>query len=1274
MKNKILALLVFLLTLPSAVMADNFVNLTPRPKSMSVGSGTLTLPSSFTISHSGLSEEMTAEVNRLAEELRHVTGYNITVAENDDAALIRFQKAPSKQKEGGYNMSVNDNGVRILTTETLGTYYACQTLKKIMPACVMAGVKDARVKTFDVPYVSIVDEPRFAYRGFMLDVARHFFTVDEVKRMLDVMAYYKLNRFHWHLSDDQGWRVEIKKYPRLTQIGSVAPNCRFTDMADCSQYWTNKPYGPYFYTQDEIRDVVSYARERHIEIIPEIDMPGHFCAALASYPEFSCSPLAGHAVMTDGGIFNDVMNVANPKAVEFTKDILAELIELFPYDYIHIGGDECPTTLWENNAECQALYKKLGLTSYRQLQSRFIEQLGEFVKAKGKKLAVWNEAISAGGADVNLIKKTGATVFCWTGPEAAVKAAKKLGLPRVYTPWGPYYINRRQGNSPLDPPGAGDGSDNVKKTYNTTPPAETDLGVQGTFWTEHVSDAAYMEWLALPRLLAIAEAGWTQQSRKNFADFQKRMSADTTLLNYGNYRYCKYHMLDAQPGEEVMVMPKVSTNGSTHYYRLISGATDARKDRCIELLQEGSPLISEQAGKGAKANVLWTNTQAAEKADNYDAQWWRLEEDAAHPGCYALVCKASPDGSVNPAPTQTDNAGRWTYDASAKHYCFVLGSAAYGSKGTNHFYSIMSNELEGKYLNSSMAGQGMAVNVYTDPTSGGGGQWEFQPEEAGEQPGGSGATENPEWLVEGKTYTFANAVEGFHATALTSTSSSTLTHSTEPFTSTAWTVTKSTKNADGTQTIRLKNAKGLGIGASTSFTERTGWAVTLGKSGAKDIVVKYVAADKAYRLLIDGHSLYAHPSGRVYAGSTIANTAYDAPRGLGAEWTFSETTDWTFVCTDEEGNELGSYVRSLPATTTEVTPDLCPALANRKVEKLEKTDGKTVRVSYKRTAYAITYRCIDPHGNVIKEQTTTLPLDGKHTVAYPEVAYYSLEEATATEGATLSGKDSTIVLRYATKGFTGVKTLTEEATTLENGHDYVFLDACTDEHRVGYRRIMPDSKRINRLFTADLLDPTAVWTLEGAGQKFKVKNEFYGLYVPTLQRSAAATASKTGGTFTFSKGTDDVWRIVGTNGMKWDGIQDGSLVGWDQGEGHPIRIFSFTPQPFFTLEINCRTEGGKVLSSSSQLLAAGEKMALTLPTFEGYVLKSTTGNEGFTGVMDDFYTVEAIYAPISEGITSPTLSPDNASSRSIYDLQGRRLRGISHPGIYIVNGKKTIVK
>lgn len=733
MKHKLLlSLLLCLLAWPWVASAQTqFVNLTPKPKTMTVGEGTLTLPTDFVVSYpAGLDANMVEEVNKFITVYNHATGSRVKAVADNASALFQVEKTTAAEgsKPGVYTLAVAADGVTIGAPDALGLFYAFQSVKKMLPANVMANVADPSVTTYALPLVTIEDEPRFEYRGFMLDVSRHFFTVEDIKRMLDVMAYYKMNRFHWHLSDDQGWRIEIKKYPKLTEVGSIASNCRLTDMYSHTMYWQNKPYGPYFYTQDEIRDVVAYAQKLHIDIVPEIDMPGHFTAAMASYPEYSCTPKGSHEVQTNqGGVWNDVLNVANDGAVAFAKGILEEIMELFPYERVHIGGDECPTTAWESNAECQAKYAALKLTNYRQLQSLFIKEMSDFVQSKGRKLSVWNESITAANADLTTVQSTGAMVYCWMPAEAGVNKAAELGLSRIYTPQYPFYINKYQGDPSLDPPAAGRGNEDVKYVYEHTIPDNVDAGVQATFWTEVVSDRDYLEWLTLPRLTAIAEAGWTPQASRTFSDFQQRITADTLLLNYGNYKWCDYQMVGwEKPG---VPKPNVSTASEKHYYRLISGATDAeRVGRCIELVAEGSPLIDSYSAQQCQAGRLWTNDQASENATNYAYQWWSIEADPNGSGMYALVCKAAPDGSVNPSPTANSNNGRWDYDYTTKHYNFQLGKGNFfGKVGSNYFYSITSDQLTGLYMNSAAGGQKYSVNVYSNPADGGSGKWQFAP-------------------------------------------------------------------------------------------------------------------------------------------------------------------------------------------------------------------------------------------------------------------------------------------------------------------------------------------------------------------------------------------------------------------------------------------------------------------------------------------------------------------------------------------------------------------
>lgn len=542
MKKLFLLLAVAILT-TVVCHAEQFVNLTPAPANMNVGTGVFRIPAGMKITAQGLTPEMQSEVTKFISDFNKSTGLGIGEGKNG-RMTVRLNKEIAAE---GYNLEVTAKGIVLEASSPAGLFYGLQTIKKILPANVMAGTNYPRQKSYELPVVSIQDRPAYGYRGFMLDVSRHFFTADEIKRMLDVMSYYKLNRFHWHLTDDQGWRLPMDKYPLLTTVGATAPDVVITDYRAKKQYKAGKPYGPYSYTKEEIKDIVDYAKKLHIEVVPEVDMPGHFVAAMVAYPELSCDPKADRKVWDHGGVSRDVLNVANPAAVKLGEDVIDQLAELFPYPYIHIGGDECPTVAWENNADCRALMEKEGMKNPRQLQNRFIKQMADRAAKHGKKLYVWNEALTEEGADSAMLKNIDATVFCWVGVPQAVKKATSNGLGAIFTPIGPYYINRRQSRDAA--PGAGPGNDDVKRTYTTVPfttavgSKDNCLGVQGTFWTEHVSDPDYMEYLALPRLIAIAEAGWTPQEKKDFADFQKRMTADAQLLDLGGYKYTRLYML-----------------------------------------------------------------------------------------------------------------------------------------------------------------------------------------------------------------------------------------------------------------------------------------------------------------------------------------------------------------------------------------------------------------------------------------------------------------------------------------------------------------------------------------------------------------------------------------------------------------------------------------------------------------------------------------------------------------------------------------------------------
>ena len=545
------------------------LSLIPAPKSVSVGDGEFVLSEGFTIgvekfSQSNEQNQVLADVARFITTVNAATGLGCK-ASNVSADIVIKENVDIATE--GYVMDITSNGVTIQASTSDGVYYAMQSLMRLLPPNVILGKKGEAGQLYALPVARIEDEPRFSYRGFMLDVSRHFFTIEQVKKMIDLMAIYKMNVFHWHLTDDQGWRAEIKQYPLLTSKGAERRSSYDTPITRVEEngqvYWTgegaqtSRHYGPFYYTQEEMRDVVRYAAERHIDVLPEVDMPGHFVAALAAYPQYSCHPEYAPEVWINGGISSDVLNVANPEAVQFAKNIITELCDIFPYPYFHIGGDECPTSQWESNALCQEKLAQLGKSSYRALQTEFIREINAHLATLGKKVFCWNESITDGGADLDLMRESGATIMCWNPCQSGAAKAASLGLNAIITEWGSgcYYINRRQSNDYGEPTAAGGGGDVVSATYNYVPVpsnvtaenAKYYIGVQATFWTEHVSSNEYLEYLALPRFMCVAEAGWTPQEKKDWTSFVRRMTIDTKMLDLGEYIYARHWMDDYTP-------------------------------------------------------------------------------------------------------------------------------------------------------------------------------------------------------------------------------------------------------------------------------------------------------------------------------------------------------------------------------------------------------------------------------------------------------------------------------------------------------------------------------------------------------------------------------------------------------------------------------------------------------------------------------------------------------------------------------------------------------
>ena len=720
--RKALFLFTYLLVVFPAIAQ---VDMIPKPFSVIKGTGDLSLGTSLVVS---VSEQLSDTAKRVVldfvDELKTFGNKSIELAST--GAVIEFDKSVGLTSEE-YKIEISASKLKVTATTAAGFFYALQSLRQLLPAQLSAGVEVPANASWSLPICTIADKPRFGWRGFMLDVGRHFFDKEQIKRVLDMMATYKMNRFHWHLTEDQGWRIEIKKYPRLTSIGSIRKYQQVWGNPEATTYYDYIPYGPYFYTQEDIKEIVAYAKDRFIEVVPEIDMPGHMQAAMAAYPEFSCTPGATHEVWTDYGISYDVLNVANPEAVKFVKDILDELISLFPYQYIHIGGDECPTNAWQNNAECQALLKSLGSTNYRDLQTHFFKQIETYLAEKAdpadrRRVVAWNETL---GGDLT---GSNVTIMSWINWYNQSKLAADKKLDVIMTPQIPYYINRKQWSGPGEPFSQGNGSETLEAVYAFEPvPSDATAaqrpyykGVQANFWTEHVYQNEVLEYLMLPRLAAVAETGWTPAGSKNFTDFKNRIRTDTTLYQLKGWKYGNHYMIDLPK-----ILPAVSRDKEYHWFRLISASSDLRAGKCIELLAQGSPLINA-TNTGSAVNRLWSNTQAAESAANYVYQWWALVEDPANPGSFALVNKAYPDGSVNSTATASGNTGRWTYDATRRYYDFVIAEK-FQEKGSLRHYSIRSKKYPTLYMNLAAAGQQYSINLWADPLDGNSGMFAFVP-------------------------------------------------------------------------------------------------------------------------------------------------------------------------------------------------------------------------------------------------------------------------------------------------------------------------------------------------------------------------------------------------------------------------------------------------------------------------------------------------------------------------------------------------------------------
>lgn len=478
------------------------------------------------------SEELLRTVALFNERLNIAAGFQLEVVkEHSGGPAIWFMDAGLPHE--AYSIKVSDSQVIVDYGDGAGAFYAMQTLLQLLPSEIFSPVKVRGVR-WDMPACDIEDEPRFGYRGMHLDVCLHYFDIDFLKKYIDLMAMHKINVFHWHLTEDQGWRLEISRYPLLTEKGQWRKETVIGSYK--SGFYDGKPYGGY-YTQEQVRDLVRYASERYVTIVPEIEMPGHALAAIACYPELSCGLEENYEVATRWGIFRQVY-CPKESTFEFLKNVLDEVFEMFPSKIIHIGGDECPKTSWKKCPDCQRLIKKLGLKDEYELQSWFIKQIDAYVSSKGREIIGWDEILQGGLAP-------GAKVMSWLGEEGGIKAARQHHEV-VMAPYPKYYLDYWQAD-PESEPMAMDGPTTLRTMYEYEPvpevltPEESKyiIGVEGCVWTEYMPTEERVEYMAYPRMAAIAESAWTRPAFKDYDSFTRRLEVHFERYDGIGLSYCK---------------------------------------------------------------------------------------------------------------------------------------------------------------------------------------------------------------------------------------------------------------------------------------------------------------------------------------------------------------------------------------------------------------------------------------------------------------------------------------------------------------------------------------------------------------------------------------------------------------------------------------------------------------------------------------------------------------------------------------------------------------